>query len=200
MGKGKFATRQLGNFTPSVQYTLQKELSRKNLRIKVKRGTSHVFYMTIPSPTRIKGNVAANHENDTCFGNGLVMGSADCINYAGLVNVNLALCQTHCRQVPVFSRLSEYHVITWSKSANHSCRHSFNLYFTHVSYPQFLPKGQYGLYFGYLVSGPLHLRSNKDRSPLRGHFWESLVFRLHSKLALKLSVTTTRKSNINSIG
>ena len=29
--------------------------------------------------------VAANHENDTCFGSGLVMGSADCINYAGLV-------------------------------------------------------------------------------------------------------------------
>ena len=29
--------------------------------------------------------VAANHENDTCFGNGLVMGSTDCINYAGLV-------------------------------------------------------------------------------------------------------------------
>ncbi len=30
-------------------------------------------------------SVAANHENDTCFGNGLVMGSADCIDYAGLV-------------------------------------------------------------------------------------------------------------------
>ncbi len=30
-------------------------------------------------------HVAANHENNTCFGNGLVMGSADCINYAGLV-------------------------------------------------------------------------------------------------------------------
>ena len=34
------------------------------------------------------------------------------------------------------------------------------------------------------------------RPPLRGHFWESLVFRLYSKLArsiiaLKLSVTTT---------
>ena len=29
--------------------------------------------------------VAANHENDTCFGNRIVMGSADCINYAGLV-------------------------------------------------------------------------------------------------------------------
>ncbi len=31
------------------------------------------------------GPVVANHENDTCFGNGLVMGSTDCINYAGLV-------------------------------------------------------------------------------------------------------------------
>ncbi len=29
--------------------------------------------------------VKANHENDTCFKNGLVMGPADCINYAGLV-------------------------------------------------------------------------------------------------------------------
>ncbi len=33
------------------------------------------------------GSVVANHENDTCFGNRLVIiqGSADCINYAGLV-------------------------------------------------------------------------------------------------------------------
>ena len=36
----------------------------------------------------------------------------------------------------------------------------------------------------------------KTGLPLQGHFWESLVFRLHSKLArsilaLKLSVTTT---------
>ncbi len=29
--------------------------------------------------------VAANYENDTSFGNGLVMGSADCINYSGIV-------------------------------------------------------------------------------------------------------------------
>ena len=36
----------------------------------------HVFHI---------GCVAANHENDTCFGNGLVMGFADCVNYAGLV-------------------------------------------------------------------------------------------------------------------
>ncbi len=29
--------------------------------------------------------VAVKRENDTCFGNGLVMGSADCLYYAGLV-------------------------------------------------------------------------------------------------------------------
>ncbi len=62
------------------------------------------------------GFVAVNHENDTCFGNGLVMGSADCLYYAGLVKTPeklfLALCQTHCKQLPVFSCLSGYHVIT----------------------------------------------------------------------------------------
>ena len=43
------------------------------------------------------------------------MDSADCKNYAGLVktlekffNVKLGLCQTDCRQMPVFSRLSKY--------------------------------------------------------------------------------------------
>ncbi len=90
--------------------------------------------------------VAVNHENDTCFGNGLVMGYlppeapykaigagvlrstmkmtrfgnvlvmgyADCKCLAGLVEtpnvvsiVSLALCQTHCKQVPDFSRLSK---------------------------------------------------------------------------------------------
>ncbi len=61
----------------------------------------------------------------TRFGNGLVMGSADCINHAGLIKTleklfkcKSGLCQTHCRQVPVFSPLSKYHVITWYKSAN----------------------------------------------------------------------------------
>ena len=33
------------------------------------------------------------------------------------------------------------------------------------------------------LMSPLPLRSHKDRSPLQGHFWESLLFRLHSKLA-----------------
>ncbi len=42
------------------------------------------------------------------------MGYADCKYYAGLVetpkvvsNVSLAHCQTRCKQVPVFSRLSK---------------------------------------------------------------------------------------------
>ena len=33
----------------------------------------------------VMGSVVANHENDTCYGTRLVMGSADCIYYAGLV-------------------------------------------------------------------------------------------------------------------
>ncbi len=45
--------------------------------------------------------VAVIRENDTYLENGLVMGYADCKYYAGLVsNISLALCQTHCKQVP----------------------------------------------------------------------------------------------------
>ncbi len=65
--------------------------------------------------------VAVNHENDTCFENRLVMGYADCKYYAGLVEtskvvsiVSPALCQTHCKQVPVFSRLSKSDLIMWA--------------------------------------------------------------------------------------
>ncbi len=71
--------------------------------------------------------VAVNHENDTCFENGIVMGYADCKYFAGLVeapkavsNVSLALCQTHYKQVPVFSRLSKSHQITWPKFSHSS--------------------------------------------------------------------------------
>ena len=63
-------------------------------------------------------HVVVNHENDTCFGNGLVIGYADCKCLAGLVEtskvvsiVSLALCQTHCKQVPEFSRLSKSDLI-----------------------------------------------------------------------------------------
>ncbi len=37
--------------------------------------------------------MVANHENDTCFGNGLVMSSTDCINYAGVVETSEKLFQ-----------------------------------------------------------------------------------------------------------
>ncbi len=50
----------------------------------------------------------------TRFENRLVMGYADCKYFAGLLEtskvvsiVRLVLCQTHCKQVPVFSRLSK---------------------------------------------------------------------------------------------
>ena len=49
------------------------------------------------------------------------MGYADCKCLAGLVEtlkvvsiVSLALCQTHCRQVPEISRLSKSDLITWA--------------------------------------------------------------------------------------
>ena len=63
------------------------------------KGTSFSQFLVLPA-------VAVNRENDICFENGHVMGYADCKYYAGLVetpkfvlNVNLALCQTHCKQV-----------------------------------------------------------------------------------------------------
>ncbi len=67
-----------------------------------------------------------------------------------------------------------------------SCDH-----LTPISCLQFPPAGMIILFQVCSLYVP-----TKDRSPLRGHFWESSVFRLHSKLArsilaLKISVTTT---------
>ena len=44
--------------------------------------------------------VAVNHENDTCFGNGLVMGSADCPYYAGLVKTTEKLFKRKLGPLP----------------------------------------------------------------------------------------------------
>ncbi len=49
--------------------------------------------------------VAANHENDTCFGNGLVMGSTDCIDYAGLVKTLEKLSKLKLGPLPDFATL-----------------------------------------------------------------------------------------------
>ncbi len=114
-----------------------------------------------------------------------MVGYADCKYYAGLVETpkSLTLCQTHCKQVPVFSRLSNSHLITWSKLTNHSHRHNFGtktrpkavkedhhigklscVYaLTHVAFLQFLHTGQYGLCYCYCFSGPLPLRSHKEQ-------------------------------------
>ncbi len=68
--------------------------------------------------------------------------------------VSLALCQTHCKQVPDFSRLSQTPFIVQLSVINH-----YKL--THIASLQFLPSGQYGLCFGYCFSGLLPLCSHK---------------------------------------
>ena len=67
------------------------------------------------------------------------------------LNEILALCQTHCR--PVFSRLSKNNVI-------------LHTYHTR----QLLPTGQYGLCFGYLVSGLIPLCYHKGQVTFSGPF------------------------------
>ncbi len=101
----------------------------------------------------------------THFGNGLVMGSADCINYVGLVKTleklfkrKSGLCQTHCRQVPVFSRLSKYSIYT--------------LHTNHASSSYLRVNMGCALVILFQVHS-LYVPT-KDRLPLRGHFWESL--------------------------
>ncbi len=83
--------------------------------------------------------------------NGLVMGYADCKCFTGLVEtskvvsiVSLALCQTHCKQVPEFSHLS---TVTHRKSVSKTC---VIFMVDHNS-------------FGYCFSGPLPLRSHKEQ-------------------------------------
>ncbi len=111
-------------------------------------------------------NVAVNHENDTCFENGLVMGYADCKCYAGLVEtskvvsiISLALCQTHCKQVPVFSHLSKSDLIMWA---------SFD-----ANTRSTTPVPTYGsiwvvLWLLFFRSAPSTF-PQKNRSPSRGH-------------------------------
>ena len=93
--------------------------------------------------------LSANHENDTYFEIGLVIGIVDCIFCASLGKSNsyiiLALCQTHCKQMPVFSR-------------------HFGNYLCAVC--------QYAIYMGctlwLLVSGSLLQCSRKGRRPFEG--------------------------------
>ena len=98
------------------------------------------------------------------------MGYADCKCLAGLVETSkvvsiviLAFCQTHCKKVPDFSRLSKSDLITCNGLvlANHML--------THLAFLQFLLSGQYGFCFGYCFSGPLPLRYFDKLSFLINH-------------------------------
>ncbi len=64
------------------------------------------------------------------------------------------LCQTHCKQVPDFSRAPGSDKLI------------------HIASPKFLPSGQYGLCFGYCFSGPLPLRAH------HGHLRSILALKL----------------------
>ncbi len=92
------------------------------------------------------------------------MGYADCKYFVGFVEtskevsiVSLALYQTHCKQVPVFSRLSKSDLITWA--------HSISSYLR--------------VHMGCALAIVFQFRSlyvpTKNRSPSPDHFWESLV-------------------------
>ena len=68
-------------------------------------------------------SVAVNNENDTCFGNGLVMGSTDCINYVGLVKTLEKLFKRKPGPLPD------------TLQAGACVFPPFLIYFTHTSYP-----------------------------------------------------------------
>ena len=66
------------------------------------------------------------------------------------------LCQTHCNQVPDFSRppgSGQGHVGKIDQSQ------AIKSIVNTIGFLQFLPMGQHGLCFGFCFSGPLPLRS-----------------------------------------
>ncbi len=154
------------------------------------------------------------------------MGYADCKCFAGLVEiskevsiVSFGLCQTHCKQVPDFSRLCRSDLITWASFSTARCNCSLYantrsippvptfgsiwvvlwlLFFRSApstfpqetlklsvttTYPYIDPDYNSPLiyWWGYCnLSIVFQARSlyipTRNRSPSRGHFWESLVF------------------------
>ncbi len=107
-------------------------ITRKIIVLWQFRSNSHECMKCFHTLVLMKSCVAANHENNMFwkqtwdgFSRVHVLCGFSWNTRKVVSNVNLALCQTHCKQVPVFSRLSKYHVITWSESINHSRRHIF---------------------------------------------------------------------------
>ncbi len=151
--------------------------------MKEQRLAWYIILQSVPS-------VAVSCGYDTCFSVKACDGLYQLIKSIGMdwntigVSVNrVDLCQTHCKQVPDFSRPPGSDQVTWAKWANSRRRYTiFGKAGTHVASLQFLPSGQYGLCFGYCFSGPLPLRSHYNSPPLGVCFRESLVFRLHSDI------------------
>ncbi len=88
-----------------------------------------------------------------------------CWDTLWIPNDHMDLCQTHCKQVPDFSR-AQGHVVRFGPIG------SF----------QFPPTDQHGLCFGCCFSGPLPLRSLTNGPLFRVRFGESLVVRLYSEI------------------
>ena len=94
-----------------------------------------------------------------------------CWDTLWIPNDHMDLCQTHCVQVPDFSR-------HWG--------HMVNQLPIKIGSFQFLPMGLHGLCFGCCFSDPLPLCSLKDGPPIRVRYTQKLT---RSTLALKLSVS-----------
>ncbi len=107
--------------------------------------------------------VAVNHENDTCFGNGLVMGSADRLCYAGLVKTpeKLFKCKPGSLSDTLQASACVFPLFQISRGQK-----------SHVAFLQFLPLGTGSIWvvLWQSVSGPLPLRSHKRQVTFSGPF------------------------------
>ncbi len=90
-------------------------------------------------------NIAANHEKDTCFGNGLVMGSADCVNYAGLVKTLEKLFKCKLGPLPDTMQAGLYFPAFLKIRVNMSC--AFGYLVTSFQVPQKTGR-HYGAIYG----------------------------------------------------
>ncbi len=94
------------------------------------------------------------------------------------------LCQTHCKQVPDFSRaprsgqMVELVELDQSQALFYSSKSKVNT----IGFLQFLPTGQHGLGFGYLFQVCSLYVPFIDGLHLGVHFRGSLVVRLHSEI------------------
>ncbi len=110
----------------------------------------------------IMTNVAVSCGYSTCF----AVGTCDGLCRPTFPIDHMDLCQTHCKQVPDFSR-SQGHMVRFANK---------------IGSLQFLPRVLHELCFGCCFSGPLPLCSLINDPHIGVRFLESLVIRLHSEI------------------